>query len=595
MQPSPARLVAGLAVLAAAASAPSAGAQQRYAGYLTYQQLSTELRQLTGVNNRMANLASLGTTAGGREIWLVTIGHSETERRSSNPGILVVANLESNHLIGSSAALHLIEHLITRYGQDQAVTRLVEERTFYIVPRLNPDGAELVWTRPGLELPWKSDPEDEDRDGTADEDPGDDLNGDGFVTMMRARDPEGIWMVDPDEPRLMRRADRTRGERGVYTLYVEGRDDDGDGEYNEDGPGGTHLNRNWPHAYPYYTDHAGINQVSEVETRALADFAFTRRNLALVLTYSPYDNLLAAQAGRAEAPAPPRIPEGFELPPGMTLEDVAEFFTERRAPTAILGADSPYFQYVSEQFREMAGLSGSGAGNEAGSWPQYAYYQMGLPSFTTPVWTLPAADAPASGQTANGDRHQMPARQPRPAAGDDARWLAWFDGAGVNGYVDWTPADHPTLGEVEVGGFIPNVRVNPPPGRIADLCRRHTEFALWLAGQTARVSLVETEVQRRGEGIFEITATIANDGYLPTALQMGLQNRAVEPVVLRLEPVAGLSVLTGDIQQSTRVLPGSGGRATHRWTVRAPAGTRVTLTVIAFRAGGTMTTTLELR
>ena len=593
----PVRFGTGLAagaLIAATAAAPVQTQQDRYADYLTYEQLTSALRTITGNSDGVATMAPLATTTQGREIWLVTIGSTDAERRAENPAVLVVANLEGNHLIGSSAALHLAEELISRQAEDSAVAELIDSMTFYIVPRLNPDSAELVWNLPGHELPWKTDPEDDDRDGEADEDPGDDLNGDGWVTLMRVRDPEGIWMVDPDEPRLMRRADRTKGERGVYTLYSEGRDDDGDEEYNEDGPGGTHLNRNFPHAYPYYTDHAGRHQVSEIETRALADFAFGHRNLALVLTFSPYDNLRSAPTVRSQPQAPPQIPAGFELPPGMTLEDVADYFRERRAPEAILGADGPYFSYISEHFREMTGLSGSGASGEAGSWPQYVYYQMGLPSFTTPVWTLTADEPAPAPPGTNGQARQRPGRSQRGASNTDARWLEWFDAHGIDGFVDWTPVDHPAFGEVEVGGFVPNVRVNPPPEQIADLCRRHTDFALWLAGQTPRVELIDTSVEAKGGGIYEIEATIANDAYLPTALDMGLQNRAVEPVVMRLEPVEGMTVLTGNIQQSVRSLPGSGGRATHTWLVQAPAGTSVTLTVIAFRAGGRMTATLEL-
>ncbi|MCK7536580.1 MAG: hypothetical protein MZV63_39160 [Marinilabiliales bacterium] len=51
------------------------------------------------------------------------------------------------------------------------------------------------------------------------------------------------------EPRLMRRADAVKGEKGIYKLYTEGIDDDGDGQYNEDTPGGTNVNINFPHLF----------------------------------------------------------------------------------------------------------------------------------------------------------------------------------------------------------------------------------------------------------------------------------------------------------------------------------------------------------
>ena len=41
-----------------------------------------------------------------------------------------------------STRRYLIHHLLTQYGQDERVTYAVDSRAFYIVPRLNPDGAE---------------------------------------------------------------------------------------------------------------------------------------------------------------------------------------------------------------------------------------------------------------------------------------------------------------------------------------------------------------------------------------------------------------------------------------------------------------------
>jgi len=592
----PALVVLMTGILSLPSSGTTLAQSGSYDSYLNFDDLSSRLTSVAEAHPDLCTLESLAETAGGRNVWLLTIGNPNNGNTGSNPALLVVANLESNHLIGSSAALHLIDQLVNGYGTDQEITALINTHTFYVVPRLNPDGAELYWSNPGIEMPWKGDPEDEDRDGIADEDPGDDINGDGLVTQMRVRDPEGIWMVDPDEPRLLKQADRTRGERGIYSLHTEGLDDDSDGDFNEDGLGGTHLNRNWPHAYPHYQDHSGINMVSEIETRALADFAFTHRNLAMAVTFSPYDNLLIPPESRPERAAPVNIPEGLELPPGMRMEDVMEFFMERKAPTSILQQDAPYFRFISEQFVEMTGLSGRGASGEEGSWPQFAYYQLGLPSFTTPVWTLPPAeDGGRSGSSTDGNaRSRMVAMARQNGSSDDHRWLQWFESNGIEGFVDWTPANHPDLGDVEVGGFAPNIRVNPPEDRIVDLCERHTRFILWLGLQMARVQLVDTEVEEVGPGIFRIEATIQNDSYLPSAMAMALQARTARPVTLRLLPVEGMSILQGPIQQQVRNVFGSGGRGTAEWRVKAPPGTRVVLEMLASTAGGSTTVTLNL-
>jgi len=564
------------------AGAGSAYAQTgSYDDYLDHDGLTRVLQEVEG--SSAVTLESLARTAEGRDLWLVTLsGQGDAD---SKPAMLVVANLEANHIIGSMAALYLADHLASHYGSDEAVTALLDRRTVYIIPRLNPDGAERFWTMTGREMPYKPDPEDEDRDGQADEDGGDDLNGDGLVTMMRVPDPEGVWMPDPEDERLLKRADRSKGERGLYTLHTEGRDDDGDGAYNEDGIGGTHLNMNWPHEYPFYQDHAGPHQVSEVETRALADFAHTHPNIVITLTFSPYDNLLQSPQGTRERQAQVQIPEGIEIPPGVSMEEVRNYFRQQSAPSGILSADAAYYGWFSEKYTEMTGLSGSGAPGARGAWHQYAYYQMGRIALTTPVWTLPRDEEQA------GPRGRGAARG---GSSDEQAWLAWFEQAGVDGFVDWVPVDHPQLGQVEVGGFVPNARVNPPPAEIAELARKQAEFAVWAADQGPAVALAEATVESRGDELFMVRAVVTNEGYLPTATAMAMRARTAIPITLRLEP-GDFQVLTGNIQDQVRNLEGSGGRGSVEWLVKASPGTRLQLTLLAPQAGGTITRTITLR
>lgn len=93
----------------------------------------------------------------------------------------------------------------------------------------------------------------DDLDLKADEDGPDDLNGDGIISYMRYKDPEGAMIVDPDDDRLMIRVDPIKGIRGEYKVIYEGIDNDKDGLINEDGPGGVVINRNFPHDYKHYT------------------------------------------------------------------------------------------------------------------------------------------------------------------------------------------------------------------------------------------------------------------------------------------------------------------------------------------------------
>jgi hypothetical protein len=178
--------------------------------------------------------------------------------------------------------------------------------------------------------------------------------------------------------------------------------------------------------------------------------------------------------------------------------------------------------------------------------------------------------------------------------GADAKLLKWMDAAGVDGFVAWTPYQHPELGTVEIGGFRPYAATNPPADRIAELGAKHAEFALYLASLFPRVRIAETGVTDHGGGVFEVTAEVENTGYLPTALAQGVTARAVAPVLVQLgiDPDA---LITGDAKTSfIPALAGSGTRRSFSWLVQGRRGQEIELRVVA-QKGGAATTTLTLR
>jgi hypothetical protein len=575
---------------ALAACVPSAliGQSVRHDRYLDHAALSQAVRALAGAHGSLARVSSIAKSDAGRDVWLLTLGNRQGADVDERPALLIVANLEGNHLIGSSAALFAAEQLLTRYAQDAAVKTLLDTRTVYVIPRANPDGAELAFTMPGYEIPYKPYAGDAARGGLSIRELGRDLNGDGLVTLMRVRDPEGDMIADTAQPLLMRRAERARAERGMYKVMVEGIEPEDLEAYVAMGTDGVNLNRNFQHEYLYFQPHHGPHMVSEVESRALADFVHDRINIAAVLTFSMYDNL------RTPPPAQRQPAAGVQgNPPNV--------------PTNILPADRPFYEHVSSRFQALTGLRGEGAEGEAGSFPQFVYYQMGLPSFTTNVWTLPpagsggaqpaapAAEAPAAPAATPAGGRAAGAGARGAGASRDARWLTYFTENGIDGYVDWTAARHPTLGEVEVGGFRPNARVNPPAAQIREVAEKHAAFVEWLAQQLPQAQVVDTKIEARGDNVYLVTATLANEQYLPTQLSMGQRVRFNRPVTVRLLPANGMTVLTGNIQQQVPRLEGMGGRAKFTWLVQAPAGTRVTMEVFAERAGGLQSVPLTLR
>jgi len=273
---------------------PQSGFAAEIPGYHSYDALTQALRDAVDAHPNLARLTSAGTTIEGREIWVVELGSDSGTPLSERPALFIGANFEGNQLVGGELSLLVIRYLLDNYESDEAVKQRLDNYTFYFFPRVNPDGAERMFMDLQTGQSTNARPYDDDNDGRTDEDGPDDLDGNGFITVMRALDPNGEYMIDTEDERAMRIADPKKGETGSYKIYLEGLDDDNDDFYNEDAAGGVNINRNFQHAYPYYEREAGIHMVSERESRAVMDFVIAHRNIAMMLVFGENDNLISA-------------------------------------------------------------------------------------------------------------------------------------------------------------------------------------------------------------------------------------------------------------------------------------------------------------
>jgi len=402
-------------------------------------QVALALKEMAGRYPLLAAVVPLGKSASKSDLALIRIAAAGKDKTKidSRPAVLVTANLEGLHLIGTEAALALAEKLLSSYGTDKSVTALLETRTVYVAPLLNPDAALAYFSPVRQERSLNGRPVDDDADGALDEDGFDDLNGDGLITRMRVKDPEGKWIVDPQEPRLMREADPLKGEKGLYAVYAEGIDNDGDGQYNEDPPGGVEPNRNFPHDFEYNTKPAGPWPVSEDESRSLARFLYDHPAIGLVLNFSTENTLLnMQQTGQAKAGSDkvkvPKMYAGFMgLDPDQeyTLKEIVDVlkslgvgggvdFTEDLVAqflglgpaVAIDRQDQPLFDAVQKDYKDALKAAkleypekrAKGVGR--GSLTAFLYYQYGAPVFSTDVWAVPEPKKEAPKDTLTADK-----------------------------------------------------------------------------------------------------------------------------------------------------------------------------------------------
>ena len=128
----------------------------RFDHYYRYTELRAVLEAFAREHPELVRLESIGKSYEGRDIWLLVVTNQATGLDTEKPGFWVDANIHAGEVSGSAACLYHLHTLLTQYGQDETIRRCLDRRAFYLVPRLNPDGAEWALAerpRPRLWLP----------------------------------------------------------------------------------------------------------------------------------------------------------------------------------------------------------------------------------------------------------------------------------------------------------------------------------------------------------------------------------------------------------------------------------------------------------
>ncbi len=497
-------------------------------------ELEEALRKLVAGHPDLLALSSLGKSVEGRDLWCVTVNNPRTGPDRDKTAMYVDGNIHGNEVQAAEACLYTIWYLAEHYGRVDRITKLVDERAFYFVPTVNPDGRAHWFTGPNTTNSSRSGkaPRDDDRDGLLDEDGYDDIDGDGQVTQMRKKDPNGRFKVSPDDPRLL--VPIKPGEKGEYEdLGDEGLDNDGDGQVNEDPPGGYDMNRNWP--ADWQPDHvqagAGDFPLSWPETRAVAAFLLDHPNVAGVQAFHNAAGMILRGPGHPSRQA--AYPRGDD----RVAEEIGA-----------TGARMIPFYRNLVIHKDLYSVHGGFIG--------WTYEHLGIFSFTNELWNAdqmlgtpaPAGSTgPTIARAAGLDREEA-----QLFANDKLLFGATFR--------EWKPAKHPTYGDIEIGGFVKQSQRVPPTFMIEELCHRNAAFVLYHADQMPRLEFGEVEVKPLGGEVFAVTATVRNTRSIPSVAQQAAAHNIGLPDVLGLEG-AGLAVLgggrlvdpyTGEVEASER-------------------------------------------
>ncbi len=557
--------------LLALASSPQAGTAQStdltFDHNHTFAETAAYLEAVARAYPGITKLHKIGKSYLGNDLLVLEITNQSLGKPLEKPGYWFDGNLHASEVMGAEVCLKTIDTLVKGYGRDEAITRLVDTRTVYVMPKLNPDGSDHYLTKPdGMRSSVR--PHDTDGDGALDEDPPEDLNGDGHITQMRVRDPRGNMKISPDDPRLM--VSCREGETCGWRVYSEGIDNDNDGRYNEDGVGGLDINRNWPIDWQqeYIQNGAGPYPLSEPEARAVTEFLFAHKNITGVVNHHMAGNFLY------------RPPTHRKFDPITGIEE--QMAPEDNAVFELFGRK--YTEIINKQpVRNVYGRGEPPRGGAIwGVFMAWAYEHYGVFSWVPEMGSLvPFCDYDKNGTV-------TPAEQ-----------MKWNDTElGGKIFVDWKPYKHPQLGEVEIGGFISklydparktytNLMCYPGPV-FEDFLKKHTEWNLYLVSMSPLVRIADVKATKGDAGYIRIEASVHNEGHLPTNVtRQAIRNETARTVKAVLE-LTGATLVMGKATADLGHIAGNRAPAVKaEWMVKADGRgePRATVRVISEKGG----------
>ena len=488
--------------------------------YYLHDEMTRWLVELTDAHPAFAALESIGQSPEGRDIWLVTLTDLTTGAPEDKPAYWIDANTHASEVTGNAAALYTINWVLHNL-EDPAVAQLLETRTLYVLPRLNPDGAEYCLTHQHyVRSARRLYPDPEPSPGLLEQD----IDGDGFVLQMRVEAPDGAWRRCDRDARLMVARMPWDGEGPFYHLYAEGLFED---ETLADprmpvmsrDPHGLDFNRNYPWQWKPEHDQigAGPYPLSEPETRAVVDFLLGHQNICGIMSYHTYTGVLLRPYGdRPDTEMPPFDLQTFELI-GKRCEELTGY------PCV-----SVFHDFAYDPTKAIGGV-----------FDDWAYEQFGVHAYTMELWD-------PQNKAGVEKKEKLLEHWMKPTEDDLLKYLAWNDDAlDGEGFVDWHEFEHPQIGRVEIGGwkFMFTLR-NPPTQYLEEICATSCAFTLDHARCVPLPTVSLTSELVDGD-VHRITATLRNDGFLPTYVTMHAKSKnLVKPLHLDFE-AEGLELVDG--------------------------------------------------
>ena len=481
--------------------------------YNTYDGVVDIMEKIAKAYPKLARLESIGKSYENRSIYMLTISDFNTGNPDEKPAMYIDGNIHSNEIQGAEFSLYTAWYLTEMFDDLEFINQLLKDKTFYIVPTINPDARDNYMKEPNTPHSPRSGMLvlDNDGDGEAGEDGFDDLNGDNHITYMIRKSPTGRFIKDPqDERKLIGVAEEEQGEYEM--LGFEGIDKDGDGEVNEDGIGYYDPNRDW--GWKWQPDHvqrgAYKYPFSLPESRAVADFVMKHPNIAGAQSYHNYGGMIL------------RGPGAEEDVDTYNKEDVRIYDAIAKKGEEMI----PGYRYLTV-YKDLYSVFGGEL--------DWFYGGRGIYTYTNELMVSYLYFHKNEGRANQEEELKVD------------KYLTFGDA-----FVDWKEYSHPQYGIIEVGGFKKNFSRAHPGFLLEQDAHRNMAFTIYHAYQTPKLSITNVEENNLGNGLKEVTATLYNERLMPTHSGQDLKFKIERPDLVSItnaDVIAGMIVEDDDFNK----------------------------------------------
>jgi len=110
--------------------------------YMSPEAVVAELKRLAETYSHIAKTVKIGQSGTGRELLFIKISDNP-EIDEVEPEFKYIGNMHGDEIANREVLLKLVEYILSEYGKNEEITKLVDNTEIWIMPSMNPDGAAL--------------------------------------------------------------------------------------------------------------------------------------------------------------------------------------------------------------------------------------------------------------------------------------------------------------------------------------------------------------------------------------------------------------------------------------------------------------------